>query len=221
MTALSLVTLTAQSPAVATADASVTLGTPTCTGSFSQCSAESVTANFLAPGQFIGLSVPATITIFDEGLSGAKNGGAQFNPGFCLSVFCQQPIPEGFEWAYANVWVGEQPRDSRTLPPNLDVVYDNNNYFFSTKQDASPDFFSTTITLEGSAFCPPESLAPGCILGTSTVRVGVFADTFSQSGVAPIPEPQTYAMLLTGLALLGFVMKRRSAFSVPARSGQG
>jgi hypothetical protein len=28
--------------------------------------------------------------------------------------------------------------------------------------------------------------------------------------VAPIPEPETYAMLLAGLALLGFMLRRRA-----------
>ena len=31
-----------------------------------------------------------------------------------------------------------------------------------------------------------------------------------QVGVAPVPEPETYAMLLAGLGLLGFVARRRS-----------
>ena len=44
---------------------------------------------------------------------------------------------------------------------------------------------------------------------TSTPTVAVFFDGLSVTPVAAIPEPETYAMLLAGLGLLGFAARRR------------
>ena len=43
---------------------------------------------------------------------------------------------------------------------------------------------------------------------TNGYAVNITADTFTP-GPAPIPEPETYAMMLAGLGLLGFVARRR------------
>lgn len=48
---------------------------------------------------------------------------------------------------------------------------------------------------------------------TQTKKTG---DLLSMNLVSPIPEPETYAMLLAGLALMGFVARRRRA----ARGGE-
>jgi len=42
-----------------------------------------------------------------------------------------------------------------------------------------------------------------------TSSLGLYAESLNASPVTPIPEPQTYAMLLAGLALLGVAMRRR------------
>ena len=43
--------------------------------------------------------------------------------------------------------------------------------------------------------------------------IGMFGPNF-EFGAAPVPEPETYAMMLAGLGALGFVARRRRS-SVP------
>jgi hypothetical protein len=43
-----------------------------------------------------------------------------------------------------------------------------------------------------------------------TSSLGLYAASLNASPVTPIPEPETYAMLLAGLALLGVAMRRRN-----------
>ena len=45
---------------------------------------------------------------------------------------------------------------------------------------------------------------------------GGFAPAFAPTGAAPIPEPETYALMLAGLGLLGFIGKRRMRNGGPA-----
>jgi hypothetical protein len=44
------------------------------------------------------------------------------------------------------------------------------------------------------------------VLGTSTGPVGTYSGNFA---IAAIPEPETYAMMLAGLGLVGFMARRR------------
>jgi hypothetical protein len=53
-------------------------------------------------------------------------------------------------------------------------------------------------------------------LNSNQLRVGAHVQGFSNGGsasfvVTPVPEPETYAMLLAGLGLMGFVVRRRRA----------
>lgn len=61
---------------------------------------------------------------------------------------------------------------------------------------------------------PTTSIASGAydlrVSGTVTGTLGgSFAGTLNASPTAPIPEPETYAMMLAGLGLMGFVARRR------------
>lgn len=102
----------------------------------------------------------------------------------------------------------------------VDIVH---GQFFKTI--ITTDFYNRTITSGGSfnALLGLDSTALGVLnhtgligfdlqtLGTVTLdRIAFTADyTFSSSPVSPIPEPETYAMLLAGLGLLGFAARRR------------
>ena len=48
-----------------------------------------------------------------------------------------------------------------------------------------------------------------CADPTCTAKAGAVATGYASDGVPPIPEPETYAMLLAGLTLLGFKTLRR------------
>ncbi|MBY0558165.1 MAG: CCXG family PEP-CTERM protein, partial [Burkholderiaceae bacterium] len=54
----------------------------------------------------------------------------------------------------------------------------------------------------------------GCCDGGQQVqfaKAGEGYQTFTADTLAPVPEPETYAMLLGGLAMLGAVARRRRA----------
>ncbi len=53
------------------------------------------------------------------------------------------------------------------------------------------------------------SVATGCAGGLSVAALGDLATALPFSAVAPIPEPETYAMMFAGLGLLAWVGRRR------------
>ena len=44
----------------------------------------------------------------------------------------------------------------------------------------------------------------------AATKVGDFVGTINGLTVAPVPEPETYAMLIAGLGLIGAVSRRRN-----------
>ena len=48
------------------------------------------------------------------------------------------------------------------------------------------------------------------IRSVSYKGVGVAEDDFAYAALAPVPEPETYAMLLAGLVAVGCAARRRS-----------
>jgi hypothetical protein len=53
-------------------------------------------------------------------------------------------------------------------------------------------------------------VCPGSSLGSGGV---VITDIITDTVVSPVPEPETYAMLLVGLGLIGFMARRREKFN--------
>lgn len=65
-----------------------------------------------------------------------------------------------------------------------------------------------------SAFAPGTSAYAAANTGSSYATSGTWRFdmvTVSGTSVAPVPEPETYAMLLAGLGLMGFAARRRQA----------
>jgi hypothetical protein len=83
--------------------------------------------------------------------------------------------------------------------------------FFLVDNSVSRGDAAAGITMFGN----PDVFAPNPLpaIGptTSTFLYDHTAGTLTWNGVAPIPEPGTYAMLLAGLAAVGFVARRRRA----------
>jgi len=88
--------------------------------------------------------------------------------------------------------------------------------FPSATQYSYLDFLSPGVVPATNA---PASLVPSLMLGSFYARVGhSFAWAEVQSDVTlvafrdittPVPEPETYAMLVAGLGVMGFVARRR------------
>ena len=50
---------------------------------------------------------------------------------------------------------------------------------------------------------------PGCVFGVSDADLAKIGASYVPQQIAVVPEPQTYALMLAGLGLLGFVARRR------------
>jgi hypothetical protein len=91
--------------------------------------------------------------------------------------------------------------------------------------------FSANIAADSNSPSQPNGVNPGewvnfnfagsysnlvAALDTDQLRVGIHVQGFLNGGseslvVTPVPEPETYAMLLAGLFMMGFVIRRRRA----------
>ena len=82
---------------------------------------------------------------------------------------------------------------------------------FSNGQSKGTLAFGPTSSLDASFFGVFESTGFDQLVFTNTdTENGFFAiDNFTYTGAAPVPEPETYAMLLAGLALMGGIGRRR------------
>jgi len=94
------------------------------------------------------------------------------------------------------------------------------DFFNGFKTTASTFSFSLTNTSgtwsSAASVLTPNSLGMSaaihgfiCADPTCTAKAGAVATGYATDGVPPIPEPETYAMLLVGLTLLGFKTVRR------------
>ena len=144
-----------------------------------------------------------TITLADDGLpftpTGPDLSGAGYSYSMCnhLSPSTCPPAPSGYESAFAQLMVGRI--DPRGLPPFLNVVSDGLS--FATARGPESDFISQSGTLEVQV-----SVADGSVLNYS----GSFAVISDQWVIAsPIPEPETYALMLAGLCSVGAARRRR------------
>ena len=121
--------------------------------------------------------------------SGFSTVGTLYNEGDHMQTFLTNPIP----------------------------VIDG-QFTFGLKLEAYADFFSVTEGMEGATATVEtdffSTLAIGHVQGfdAAGAPVGLLAAQGASGtayAVAAVPEPETYAMFLAGLGLLGFVARRR------------
>jgi len=88
---------------------------------------------------------------------------------------------------------------------------------------------STPITLTDSMSWEITFTGTNLDFGSPHIKVNFYetltqakatGDLLSLNLAAPVPEPETYAMLIAGLAVMGFVARRRSASFRPTASSQ-
>ena len=151
----------------------------------------------LVPEQTRFIDYSYSMSVSDEGLpaTGARSS-------FCAPLdgcFGASSV-DGREVAYAALLVGY--RDTRGFSPPGLVVF-GPQIMLRTPSDEHPDFLTQSGVARASF------LATGPNPPTS-VTAGFFAFTFANGGVSSIPEPQTWAMLLTGLAVVGLIGRAKA-----------
>lgn len=81
---------------------------------------------------------------------------------------------------------------------------------------ASEDNGGGSLIASDTSFATIISVAPAAAIAGSDLRVGATVASAYSVGSGPnvnavrVPEPETYAMILAGLGLMGFVARRRS-----------
>jgi len=119
---------------------------------------------------------------------------------------------------------------SITASINLGSFFGIDNISARLYQGSGPFSAGTTPLMQ--AWSTPFSAAPGITGSTAVISmstlpadtytleirgnvVGTYGGTYSGSlNVAAIPEPETYALLMAGLGLIGFVARRKNVKSV-------
>ncbi len=157
------------------------------------------------PGFTVG-SLPATVRGIDFVYNGPALTAASFRHDAGAAI-------KDFDYASnGNMFSGYTAADRHigvefyTRPQDDFEVTDVSAW--TIKGTTLADFVGSVATLDGQ----PTPVRGVISLGRFSLEDG-YSGTWLQSGqsrwVAPIPEPETYAMLLAGLGMLGFVGMRR------------
>ena len=172
----------------------------TAVGVFSLCFGGAANAVVDSPfgSSFGTLSAPASVSF----------GGHQDGPGVNLSADGQDAV----SFSVSNT----AGSNSGTIASAIDG---NGWASFSTSLwDSSIQLVAGTVTSLGAgAWSSIFNYAPLTVAGSPySIHIdGVTLSTSTQASyggsmtISPIPEPETYAMLLAGLGLMGFVARRR------------
>ena len=135
-------------------------------------------------------------------------------------------LNEGHQWDLDSVWWNGYTHPENDAQINLGGLYTINS--FKVQADDN-DTYRIQYRVGGGAWQTAWNIpAPGpwgLVTSTTTLGAPVLADSLRFTatggdgyyavseiqafGVAAVPEPETYAMLLAGLGFLGFVARRR------------
>ena len=77
-------------------------------------------------------------------------------------------------------------------------------------QELNDPFWASPVSFYPSAFAIFGNTSSQVVLFDGGFRITQGGGAFNFEAAAPIPEPQTYALMLAGLAAMGFVVRRRS-----------
>ena len=89
-------------------------------------------------------------------------------------------------------------------PPDWNAI--NGGRYMGQADTAQPSLLGSVATLSGLA---PAGGGGGGVGGGGSAGGVETAGNISSNPVAPVPEPETYAMLLAGLAVIGMVARKR------------
>lgn len=143
------------------------------------------------PNALFVFQIVSTLTTADKSVVNVINGGA--NNGVYWDVGSSATLGTGTMFA-GNILA----HDSITLTTGANILC------------------GRAIALNGAVTMDTNAISGNCASGGdfSTGRSDYGSSGFSGGQVAAVPEPETYAMLLAGLGLLGFTAYRRKSLDV-------
>lgn len=192
--------------------------------------AEAVTARVVADDHyavFVGNASGSSMTLVgDSGANLWYSQGAAFNFTVAAGDYIYVAAWDSPSYGAPHMWIGEFTTGSTTLLSNTTdwtTKYDNTVKFPTTAQ-VSALAQSAAPWLAPLASMPNGSSPYGSLIGGSPASM-IWHDTFggssaSENGyalfrslapVVAVPEASTYALLLAGLGVIGFVARRRNA----------
>ena len=165
----------------------------------------------LSDRQVLQLSMSYEYTVFDSGqLLGPIHPGA-FPPPDASNPCFETNVNSSFEFGYA--LVGVMPSEYHTCPrapqpPAGFYLYSTGWHQNVSRRDATADFTEgTSFAGASSHFVLSETfISPG---GTYTASDSIMLLLYAQGGPVPVPEPETWGLLLAGGSLLGVALRRR------------
>ena len=173
--------------------------------------------NAVAGMLFALLSLGAQATAYDFGILSLGDGRSSAEPQFGGAGFVVG--------AFSDTWAFQLADDGSTLTSALSVnfssffhvssgqyaIYSGTVGGEAEKLDSwtfggTPEYNLVSLMSAGPYYLAVSGLADGSAGGHYVLNIA-----------APVPEPETYALLLAGLALVGFVARRRKGIS-PAQA---
>ncbi|WP_295753908.1 CCXG family PEP-CTERM protein [Undibacterium sp.] len=93
-----------------------------------------------------------------------------------------------------------------------EVAFKNNDMWWAGNYANPTQFFQFSSNITAGNHTLNVYGLEGCCDGNQQVQFnsGSGFKSFDKSTLAPVPEPETYAMMLTGLGLLGFMSRRKN-----------
>jgi hypothetical protein len=188
--------------------------------------AGSAVAVIQGTAEFESLNALVDNPYLEGGMAFSRGGGLSFNNNGCGFAGCgNHPGFAGFSGNYMYGFAPAGPGAFFDMVATGGTVFHGLEFivgtgFLVTSQNVTWEAFNSSIMVGSGSL----SLAPGSIIGFSdavgfdTLRytnfeIGLAAPAFdsvhAQFTITAVPEPQTYALMLAGLGLLGFAARRR------------
>jgi hypothetical protein len=170
-------------------------------GFFMKQSRNLIAAAFVAAGLMAGSTNALANNVVNLGLS--FTGDTAF---FGALHFDSDPFTDTFEYAIAGDWLASASIVTIGFTPeqNIDFVSATLNGNVLTLSPTGPNEFG--FTLAPLAVTGPLTLI---VSGTTGAKDGKFSTYSGTLNITPVPEAETWAMLLAGLGLVGMKLSRR------------
>jgi len=175
----------------------------------------------LTDRQVLQLSMSYEYTVFDTGQLVPTHPGA-FPPNDSSRPCFDIPVTSPFEFGYARVGVIPQSYNNcpRAPQPGPGFYLSGGWHQHISSRDATADFTEATSFAGASTYfvlSEVNYLPGGDLLATDRVDIELYA----QGGPVPVPEPETWALLLAGLAVVGASARKRRFGGAQVAIGQG